>query len=98
MQRENREFNASGDMEYIRYSGEPRGPPFAKLAAGRHSILKERLTAGRPALVCAWLASRNSGEIMRKSVGPWHIRWVIRTQSLIRNRHPLFGTMPEPLI
>jgi hypothetical protein len=44
MQSEKKEFNASGDIEgFIRwYFGDPHC--LAKLAAGRHNILKERLT------------------------------------------------------
>src|SRR5262245_45822842 len=45
-------------------------PAFAKLAGGRHNILKERLTAGRRSLVRAWLARpetpRNHAEITRR--------------------------------
>src|SRR5450759_1346144 len=45
MQRENREFNASGDIAGS--SATQHGHCFAKSAARRHIILKERLTAGR---------------------------------------------------
>jgi hypothetical protein len=54
MNRENREFNASGDMEQIRYSNKTR-LAFAKFGSRRHSIVKERLTVNLGGGVCAWL-------------------------------------------
>jgi len=54
------------------------------MPASRHRILKERLTADRRDLVCAWLTARGSREIMQKSGHAWHIRTVIRRKRLIQ--------------
>jgi hypothetical protein len=56
MQRENREFNASGDILGLIHATTEGALPFAKLAAGRHNILKERLTALPGTAVQTWLA------------------------------------------
>src|SRR5258706_13922063 len=70
MQRENKEFNASGDIAKL-FPLHHNLPCLAKLGARRHIILKERLMAAAGTAACA---TGHLREIVRKSAGAWHIR------------------------
>jgi hypothetical protein len=70
MQRENKEFNASGDIAKL-FPLHHNLPCLAKLGARRHIILKERLTAAGGTAACA---TGHLREIVRKSDPAWHIR------------------------
>jgi hypothetical protein len=75
MASEKKEFNDSGDIDATHH---PLGTRIsvAKSKAGRHTILKERLTTQGPA---HGSSGASISETMRNCSRTWHIREVIRT-------------------
>src|SRR6266436_8054010 len=68
MQSDNSEFNASGDIANLPLH-HTNVPCFAKLAACRHIILKERLTPRAGTAGRKWLAARSIAR-NRAEIGP----------------------------